>query len=146
MHSQTRWTKMIPGFQKLIEDRIKKAEEKGAFKNLKGAGKPLELADDSHIPEDLRMAHKILKNADCLPPEIELKKQILQTEELLAAMTDEADRYRMLKKINLMINKLNTMQNGAIAFELPQQYMAALAERFGPKKSATSNESKRPKP
>ena len=54
---------MFTGFSKIIEERIRKAQEKGAFENLEGAGKPLDLKDDSHIAEDLRLAHKILKNA-----------------------------------------------------------------------------------
>jgi len=35
---------------------------RGDFKNLPGAGRPLELEDDSSIPEDLRMVYKLLKN------------------------------------------------------------------------------------
>lgn len=135
---------MIPGFQRLIEERIEKARKKGAFNNLKGSGKPLELADDRHIPEDLRLAYKILKNADCLPPEIELKKQILRTEELLADMDDEAEKYRLMKKLNLMITKLNTLQNGSVNFECSQYYLSKLVDRFGPKSS--SKKEKRSKP
>jgi hypothetical protein len=32
---------MFNGFEKLIEARIKKAQEQGAFENLPGSGKPL---------------------------------------------------------------------------------------------------------
>ena len=70
---------MFTGFYKIIEERIRAAQKKGVFENLEGSGKPLNLEDDRHIPEDLRLAHKILKNADCLPPEIELKKEIVRT-------------------------------------------------------------------
>ena len=55
---------MFTGFEKIIESRIKKAQADGAFDNLPGSGQPLNLDDDRHIPEDLRMAHKVLKNAD----------------------------------------------------------------------------------
>ena len=57
---------MLTGFEKIVEERIRRAQEKGEFKNLEGAGRPLNLAQDSHIPEDLRLSYKILKNADCL--------------------------------------------------------------------------------
>jgi hypothetical protein len=60
---------MLPGFNRIVEERILSAQKKGQFSNLPGEGKPLDLPDDGHIPEDLRMAYKILKNADCLPPE-----------------------------------------------------------------------------
>ena len=96
---------MIPGFEKIVEDRIKKAQLRGEFDDLPGAGKPLDLYDDQHIPQDLRMAYKILKNADCLPPEIELKKEILRTEDLLANVQDTAQQYSILKKLNFLILK-----------------------------------------
>jgi hypothetical protein len=121
---------MIPGFEKLVEDRIKKAQRLGEFDNLPGAGRPLDLADDQHIPEDLRLAYKILKNADCLPPEIELKKEILRTEDLLANIRDEAERYRTLKKINFLIMKLNASRSCNPRFDMPQHYLSAISDRL----------------
>lgn len=106
------------------------AQKKGQFKNLAGSGKPLELEDDSHIAEELRLAYKILKNADCLPPEVELKKEIERTEELLSGMQDTAEKYRTLKKLNFLIMKLNSIRNISIEFEVPQQYSVKLVERF----------------
>lgn len=35
----------------IAEQRIREACERGAFDSLPGAGKPLELEDDSHIPK-----------------------------------------------------------------------------------------------
>jgi DnaJ homologue, subfamily C, member 28, conserved domain len=128
---------MIPGFEKIIEDRIKKAQHRGDFENLPGAGKPLNLLDDQHIPEDLRLAFKILKNADCLPPEIELKKEILRTEDLLANMTDTAERYSTLKKLNFLILKLNATRKTDARFDMPQHYLAALSDRMLAKSAKT---------
>lgn len=123
---------MIPGFEKIVEDRIRMAQKKGAFDKLSGSGQPLRLEDDRHIPEDLRLAHKILKNADCLPPELEIKKEIRQTEELLAGMTDAKERYGVVKKLNFLIMKLNATRNSAIMFEVPQRYQERLTERMTP--------------
>ena len=55
------------------------AIEAGEFDNLQGKGQPLNLEDDSHIPPELRMAYKILKNADCLPPELELRQEVVHS-------------------------------------------------------------------
>jgi hypothetical protein len=121
---------MIPGFEKLVEDRIKKAQKRGEFDDLPGAGKPLDLYDDRHIPEDLRLAYKILRNADCLPPEIELKKEILRTEDLLADSQETAQRYGILKKLNFLILKLNTTRNTDARFDMPQHYLAAISDRM----------------
>jgi hypothetical protein len=91
----------------------------------------LNLVSDQHIPQDLRLAYKILKNADCLPPEIELKKQIQRTEELLTDMQDTRERYRTIKKLNYLILKLNSTRNQDARFDMPQQYETAIADRIG---------------
>lgn len=121
---------MIPGFEKIVEERILMAQREGAFENLPDRGRPLELSDDQHVAEDLRLAFKILKNADCLPPEVALKKEISQTRELLAAMPETAQKYQTLKKLNYLIFKLNNVRNGAVPFEMPEAYSERLTARF----------------
>ena len=121
---------MLPGFDKIVEERIRAAQRKGQFKNLPGSGKPLALEDDRHIAEELRLAYKILKNADCLPPEVELKKEIERTEQLLGALEDASDKYHTLKKLNFLIMKLNAMRSSSIDLDMPQQYSAKLVERL----------------
>jgi len=121
---------MFTGFYKIIEERIRAAQKKGVFENLEGSGKPLNLEDDRHIPEDLRLAHKILKNADCLPPEIELKKEIARTEDLLSGMKDTAQKHHTLKKLNYLIMKLNAVRDTSIELEIPQHYSLKLVDRL----------------
>jgi hypothetical protein len=121
---------MITGFEKIVEERIRKAQAEGAFDNLPGAGQPLDFSQDAQVPEDLRLPYKILKNADCLPPEIALKKEIRQTEELLAQMPDTVERYATLKKLNFLIMKFNAARQGSARFDIPQQYMAEITERL----------------
>jgi hypothetical protein len=99
---------MIPGFEKLVEERIKKAQKEGFFDDLEGSHKPLQL-DDMNVPDDLRLAHKILKNAGFLPPELELKKKITHTEQLLeTAEIDSPKRVKIQKKLNYLLTKLTT--------------------------------------
>ena len=121
---------MFSGFTKIVEERIRKAQRNGEFKNLAGSGKPLALQEDRHIAEELRLSYKILKNADCLPPEVELKKEIERTEDLLRGMEETAEKYRILKKLNFLIMKLNATRNMSIAFEVPQRYSTRLVDRF----------------
>jgi DnaJ homologue, subfamily C, member 28, conserved domain len=130
LHSGKKYREMLPGFNKIVEERIRMAQKRGLFKNLAGSGKPLALEDDSHIAEELRLAYKILKNADCLPPEVELKKEIEHTEELLGGMQDTAEKYSTLKRLNYLIMKLNAMRHTSINLELPQQYSAKLVEHL----------------
>jgi hypothetical protein len=127
---------MFPGFDRIIEERIRRAQQKGEFENLAGTGKPLIFENDGHVADELRLAYKILKNADCLPPEIELKKEIERTEDLLRGMEDTAEKYHTLKKLNFLIMKLNSTGNMSIEFEMPQKYSAKLIERLeAPKKN-----------
>ena len=50
----------------IAEERIARAEQAGELRNLPGQGRPLLFEDDSHIPEDMRLAYKILRNSDYL--------------------------------------------------------------------------------
>ena len=117
-------------FQKIVEERIRKAQEEGEFDNLPGKGQALALEDDSHIPEDLRLAYKILKNADCLPPELQLKKEIRQMEDMLDGIPDEKEKYRLIKKINFKIMKLNMMGKKSPLLEETEIYYGKLVKKL----------------
>ena len=127
---------MLAGFEKLVEERIRSAQRSGEFDNLEGAGKPLEAEDMSRVPQELRMAYRILKNANCLPPEIELHKEIINTEKMLAGLTDERERYKAMQKLNFLIMKFNTITNRSVRFEIPQKYEAVLVERMADSRGA----------
>lgn len=122
---------MLFAYQKIIEKRIKEAQENGEFDNLPGEGKPLALEDESRIPEDLRLSHKILKNANCLPPEVELKKEIRHLEDMLEDIPDEKEKYHQIKKINLLITKLNMMGHGSPLFDEDQVYYRKIVNKLG---------------
>jgi hypothetical protein len=120
-------------FQKIVEKRIKRAKEEGMFDDLPGHGEPLSIEDDSHIPEDLRLVHKILKNADCLPPELQLRKEIRQMEDMLESIPDEKEKYRQIRRINYKIMQLNMMGKVSPLLEETQVYYGKLIDKFGKK-------------
>ena len=104
---------MIPGFEEIVEQRILKAQEKGEMDNLPGKGRPLKFEDDN-VPEELRLSSKILKNSGFLPPEVELKKQIRNTEDLLTSLDPHSpEKGRIQKKLNFLFTKLNTMRGSS---------------------------------
>jgi hypothetical protein len=117
--------------QIIAERKIQEALRKGELDNLPGKGRPLELEDDSQIPEELRMAYKILKNADCLPPELQLKKDIVRLEEMLQGIEDVEEKYRQMKRLNFMIMKLNMMRRVPPQFEENQVYFEKVVDRLG---------------
>ena len=122
--------------ERIAEERIREAIQRGEFENLPGSGEPLKFDDEFHIPDDLRMAYKVLKNADCLPPELELKKEIKTAEDLLSELEDEGEKYRQIKKINYLIMKLNTMRRGSVQWEEKQRYYEKVVEQVGARKEA----------
>ncbi len=116
-------------FHLIAEKRIKKAMQQGQFDNLPGKGKPLVFEDDSMIPEDLRMAYKILKNAGFLPPELQTEKEIKQAVDLLESLEDEKQRYRQVTKLNVIITKMNMMRKRPVNLEVNQVYYRKIVER-----------------
>ena len=60
-------------FEKIAEQRIAEALERGELSGLNGEGEPLRLDDDSMVPEDLRMANRVLVNAGFLPAGVALR-------------------------------------------------------------------------
>ena len=129
--------------ERIAEERIREAIQRGEFENLPGSGEPLKFDDELHIPDDLRMAYKVLKNADCLPPELELKKEIKTAEDLLSELKDEGEKYRQIKKINYLIMKLNTMRQGSVQWEEQQRYYEKVVEKVGASKGL-SKQKRRP--
>jgi hypothetical protein len=116
---------------KLADERIREAMDRGEFDDLPGKGQPLQLEDDSHLPDDIRIGYKILKNADCLPPEVAIMKEIRTTEQLLAGMQDTREKYQQMKKLNFLVMKLNMTRRTSVAFEENQVYFEKLVDRMG---------------
>ena len=83
-----------------IEEQIKKAMAEGAFDNLPGQGKPLDLEGYFQTPEHLRICYSILKNGDFVPEEVQKLKEIEALKEQLAACSDEAQKKQLAKTIN----------------------------------------------
>ncbi len=123
-------------FDKLAEERIREAIDRGDFDDLPGKGKPLDLEDDRHLPDDLRLAYKILKNAGCLPPELELRKEIRTTEALLSGIQDTQEKYKQMKKLNYLVMKLNMSRRGSVALEENQVYYEKVVDKVGRKRES----------
>ncbi len=86
-------------FAKIAEQRIQEAMARGEFENLALKGEPIPYEDLSHVPEELRMGFKILKNAGVLPEELELKRGIMSLRRLLDACGDEDERTLLRRRL-----------------------------------------------
>jgi hypothetical protein len=121
-------------FARLAENRIQEAMKAGEFDNLQGRGQPLNLEEDSHIPPELRMAYKILKNADCLPPELVLRQEVVQLQDLVAAMPDEAEKLKQMRRLNFLIMKLDMARPVSAQLLEHDLYTPKVLERLESKK------------
>lgn len=93
------------------ERHITDAQRKGEFDNLPGQGEPLILDDDSCVPEELRSGYRLLKNAGCLPPEIEQRKEAIVLADLLKDIRKDDDRYQELS-LRLALMEMKLQQAG----------------------------------
>ena len=94
-------------FEKNVDEKIKEAIARGEFDNLPGKGKPLDLDAYFATPEHLRMGYSILKNADIIPEEIELLKQIEGLEKSLSSRTGEIEKRAIEKQLSEKITNLS---------------------------------------
>jgi hypothetical protein len=109
-------------FAKIAEQKIREAIDNGEFDNLEGMGKPLNLSDESWIPEDLRMAYRVLKNAGCLPIELELRKEVMNLRDLINTIDDNQERLKKIRELNFKLLKLNELRKRPINLENFPEY------------------------
>ena len=125
----------------IAERRIVEAQERGEFDDLPGAGRPLRLEDMSHVPPELRMAYTLLRNANCLPPELEERKEIQKLADLLATCTDEQERLRQIERLRFLILRTRVRQGRTLLLEQYDTYYDRLLARLGgTKKDVTGDD------
>ncbi len=79
----------------LIDNAIRSIINDGVQTHLPGAGKPLPLDDDPHTPDELKLAHKLLKENDLAPDWIMQARELDGTRErLLEELRRAAAAYR----------------------------------------------------
>lgn len=118
----------LPGFAQLVESRITDAIARGELDHLPGAGRPLDLDDDLLVPEEERLACRILKNAGCVPPEVE---RLAEAERLLATLQSDVTAGRRLRAL---LTRLEAEGRQATATRLWRDYEEKLTEKMEQKK------------
>ena len=86
-------------FDRIVEAIIKEAMERGEFDNLSGKGKPIDLSEYFETPEEVRLAHSVLKSAGMTPREVDLLKEIAELKQIRAALVDEKKKQEIGKQI-----------------------------------------------
>jgi hypothetical protein len=123
-------TGAVSFIERLAEQRILEAQRKGEFDDLAGKGKPLELDDYSSLPEELRMAYHVLKNARVLPPEAELMKDIRILEDLLKHVEDEGERKSLAKSLQWKLIRLDILKRRSLNLSSVRAYSRKLIAKL----------------
>lgn len=114
----------------IAETRIREAMERGEFDNLPGQGQPLSLDDDRLVPESLRAAYRILKNAGYLPPELEARREIRNIEQLLIITEDETERCQARKRFYYLLSAMEAASERPRNLQIEQHYYKKLIQRL----------------
>lgn len=111
------------------ERHILDAQKKGEFDDLPGSGEPLSLDDDSHVPPELRAGYRLLKNAGCLPPELEYRKEAVALADLLQSVEQTDPHYQELQR-RLSLLELKLRQAGLSTAFLHGEYADKLLHKI----------------
>ena len=121
---------MIQALQRIAEQRIAKAIEDGTLKVEGWKNRPLPLDDDSFVPDDMKMAYKILKNSGYVPPEVETRKEIQKLEDLIVKTEDSHQRVKQMKKLDLLMRKIDSQRSRPSSIEHDDAYYRKIVERI----------------
>ncbi|KVS56125.1 hypothetical protein WK39_20555 [Burkholderia cepacia] len=112
----------------LVEQRIAAAAARGEFDDLPGTGAPQALDDDLLVPEEVRVANRILKNAGFVPPAVEQLRALRNLHDEVQAVSDRAARCRLQAKILALDMALESLRGGPMV--MPRDYCRRIAERL----------------
>ena len=127
--------KIVFLLEAMAENKIREAMARGEFENLPGAGKPLRLEDDSTIPDDLRVAYKVLRNAGCIPPELEVRKEIVTLRDLLRTIEDEEGKREKIRELNYKLMKLGITRGRTVNLDEFTEYKERILGKISGRKT-----------
>jgi len=110
-------------WENIAERKIREAMSEGAFDNLTGKGRPLNLEETPYEDPSLRMAHRLLRNNGFAPAWVEESKDLEQEIDLCCrelAAKRSPDRFReRIADINRRILTHNLKTPSALFHMLP---------------------------
>ncbi|MCL7489502.1 MAG: DUF1992 domain-containing protein [Desulfobulbaceae bacterium] len=70
-----------------------------------------------------------MKNAGYVPEEVALRKEIFTTEDLLAHCRDEKEKLKQLKKLSLLISKLESRMGRSFRLDSQAPYFEKVVDK-----------------
>ena len=97
---------------RVAETLITEAVQRGEFDGLPGSGRPLPPYDDADVPDELRTAFRMLKNAGCVPSELEWRRERLRIEDLLEVVADPTERAALSGRLAVIVTWIENARQG----------------------------------
>jgi hypothetical protein len=82
------------------------------------------------IPEDLRMVYRILKNAGCIPPELELRNEVVNMSALINTIDDDKERLKKIREFNFKLLRLNIIRKRPFNLDEFPEYEFKVADKL----------------
>jgi hypothetical protein len=90
------------------ERRIEQALARGELTGLPGEGRPVDLDDARDVPEELRMAYRVLRNAGVTPEQVGLRRELADLRARIGGCEDARERVRLMRRHDLLNARLRT--------------------------------------
>ena len=116
---------------RLAEKRIAEAIERGEFDNLRGAGRPLDLGEDAHVPAELRAIYRVLKNSGYLPPELVHGQALRAARQQVAAAATDDERAAAIRRLDSLRVNLESARGRPLSPALEDAYGERMLDRLG---------------
>lgn len=120
-------------FSLIAEEKIKRSYEEGEFNNLPGFGQPLPQDELSSVPQELRMAYKILKNAGYIGEDSRLQNEMMTIEKLIKKCEDPKEKDMLVKKMNekmLRFHRVMDKRKGKTHASIFKSYIEKINRKF----------------
>ncbi len=117
--------------ERMAEEKILQALERGEFDDLPGKGKPIPEEEDlTFVPQEMRVAYRIMRNAGFVPEEVGILREIEDLTRILEAKEGESnERPQTRKRLQLLMGRLGDLRGGNL--NLADAYYLRISEKLG---------------
>ncbi|MDJ0957279.1 MAG: DUF1992 domain-containing protein [Arenicellales bacterium] len=111
----------------LAEARIADAMRSGQFEDLAGEGERIPIEQVGLVPEELRVAYRLLKNSGYFPKEISVLNEISEVEQLIAGLDEGEQKSSAVKRLNLLHAQLGSRSE---SLYIRREYSNKIVNKF----------------
>lgn len=112
----------------LAEARIAEAIRTGQFEDLPGEGGRVPMEQVELVPEELRVAYRLLKSSGYIPKQISVLNEISEVEQLVVGLDEGEPKSSAIKRLNLLRAQLGARSE---SLYLKREYSNKVINKLG---------------